>query len=128
MKSTIDKDKSLDIIEDAQRMLQAYGDMPVDELIRTLLEESGVEMDKDTFLAIAGYGLHPIQQRIIAKAAQYQADVMLVMAVLPGKHRYESVEAAITASGIPARDIYMDLAAGQPTVALARFYEALGTA
>lgn len=83
-------------------------------------------MDKDTFAAIAGFGLHPVQQRIIAKAAQHQKNVIQVMAVLPGKHRYESVEAAIRASGIPARDIYMDLAAGQPTYALARFCEALG--
>jgi hypothetical protein len=83
-------------------------------------------MDKDTFAAIAGYGLHPMKRRIIAKAIQHQAEILTIMAVLPGKHRYESVEAAINASGISPQSIYMCLAAGGHTLVLARFYEALG--
>lgn len=82
-------------------------------------------MNEDTFLSIAGFGLTPMQQALIAKAAQHQEEIIQVMCVLPGKYRYEQVEAAIRASGVMARDIYESLVANQHTVALARFYAAL---
>lgn len=64
-------------------------------------------------------------QADIQQALQHQSEVLRVMTILPGKHRYEQVDAAITASGAAPMDIYMSLAADQHTFALARFYEAL---
>ncbi len=54
-----------------------------------------------------------------------QRDIMKVMSVLPGKHRYEQVEAAINASGVHPETLYYSLASGEHTIALARFYESL---
>ena len=62
---------------------------------------------------------------IAAKQAKHQQEIMQVMCVLPGEHRYEQVEATINASGVWAHDIYESLAANQRTIALARFYESL---
>ncbi len=61
----------------------------------------------------------------IAEKARYQEEVMQVMCVLPGKYTYKQVEAAINAAGVWPKDLYMSLAANQPTFALTRFYEAL---
>jgi hypothetical protein len=55
-----------------------------------------------------------------------QRDIMKVMAVLPGKYRYDQVDAAINASGMHPETVYMSLASGEHTMALATFYEALG--
>ena len=49
------------------------------------------------------------------------------MAVLPGKHRYEQVEAAINAAGISPYGLYVYLCANEWIPAVGRFYEALGT-
>ncbi len=61
----------------------------------------------------------------IAEKARHQEEIMQVMCVLPGKYRYAQVEAAINAAGVWPKDLYMSLAANQPTFALTRFYEAL---
>lgn len=63
---------------------------------------------------------------MLTELVKQQENVLWVMSVLPGKYRYEQVEAAINASGVTPHDLYMMLAANQQTDALARFYEALG--
>lgn len=82
-------------------------------------------MDKDNFRGFALLGGPFATHPSIVAVAKHQEEVIQVMCVLPGKHRYEQVEAAIRASGVSPHDIYLDLAANQQTVALARFYEAL---
>lgn len=54
-----------------------------------------------------------------------QRDILKVMSVLPGKYRYEQVDAAINASGVHPEQVYRSLAAGESTEMLACFYEAL---
>jgi hypothetical protein len=54
-----------------------------------------------------------------------QRDILKVMAVLPGKYRYDQVEAAINASGMHPETMYRSLASGESTEVLACFYEAL---
>ncbi len=61
----------------------------------------------------------------IQRQAERQEEILRVMCMLPGKYRYEQVNAAINASGISPYDIYESLAANKYTIALARFYEAL---
>ncbi len=68
----------------------------------------------------------PTMQAIMEAEAKYQEDVIRVMTVLPGKYRYEQVEAAINASGVSLYGLYIDLCANQRTFALERFYVALG--
>jgi hypothetical protein len=63
----------------------------------------------------------------LARKIKHQQEILEVMTVLPGKYHYKQVEAAISASGTSPRDIYVSLAANERTLALARFYEALGT-
>ena len=67
----------------------------------------------------------PQEKAEIAEKARHQKEVIQVMCVLPGKYRYAQVEAAINAAGVHPNDLYMSLAANQPTFALTRFYEAL---
>jgi hypothetical protein len=55
----------------------------------------------------------------------HQRDIMKVMSVLPGKYRYEQVDAAINASGAHPETLYYSLASGESTEMLAVFYEAL---
>jgi hypothetical protein len=55
----------------------------------------------------------------------HQRDIMKVMSVLPGKYRYEQVDAAINASGVVPEQVYRSLAAGESTEVLACFYGAL---
>jgi hypothetical protein len=62
---------------------------------------------------------------VLSAGAQHQADVIQVLAVLPGSYRYTAVESAIRASGASALGIYRALAAGTRSEALDRFYEAL---
>lgn len=83
-------------------------------------------MNKDDFRGFALLGGPFATHPSIAAVAKHQEEVIRVMTVLPGKYRYEQVEAAIRASGVTSHDIYLDLAANQQTVALTRFYEALG--
>lgn len=64
-------------------------------------------------------------KRAIADKVQHQKEVLKVMAVLPGNYRYTQVAAAIQAAGVSSNDIYMSLSAGEHTIVLARFYEAL---
>lgn len=67
--------------------------------------------------------LHP--KHYIEAATNRQRDILQIMAVLPGKHRYEAIDAAVNASGTHPVSIYTSLAAGELTMAVARFYEAL---
>lgn len=67
--------------------------------------------------------LHP--KRYLAAKAKHQRDILQIMAVLPGKHRYKAVDAAVYASGLYPEGVYTSLAVGEDTMALARFYEAL---
>lgn len=62
---------------------------------------------------------------IVARKADYQKEILRVMSVLPGKYRYAQVAAAIHAAGVAPNGVYMDLSAGERTIVLARFYEAL---
>lgn len=82
----------------------------------------------------------------IAREAQHQEAVIRIMTVLPGKYRYEQVEAAMKASGDTPYTLYMAIAANlsytdeaikryindldihsyRSAMALALFYEALG--
>lgn len=64
--------------------------------------------------------------RMIAAAVYHQEQVLKVMTLLSGKYRYAQVEAAINAAGVSPHDLYMCLAANEPTFTLLRFYEALG--
>jgi len=65
------------------------------------------------------------QRAEIAWQAAHQQEVIQVLTVLPGRHTYQQVDAAIHAANVSPRDIYLSLAANQPTDTLARFYEAL---
>ena len=80
----------------------------------------------------------------IARLAQHQENVIRIMTVLPGKYRYEQVEAAMNASKVSPYDLYMaiatdlrvanleryglvwDVDAHRQAIALEQFYEALG--
>lgn len=75
--------------------------------------------------AMLGYNV-PGVKAIVTRQIEHEKEVIQVMTVLPGKYRYKQVEAAINASGIRPNDLYYDLAANQRTMALERFYEALG--
>lgn len=85
-------------------------------------------MDEDTIAGLGwamfggGFANHPY----IVAARKHQEDVIRVMSVLSGRYRYESVEAAIRAYGGSPYSLYMSLAADEKTIALQRFYEALG--
>ena len=81
-------------------------------------------------LSELAFGLHYTFLTPARKAeAQYyldrQCDVMKVMAVLPGKYRYDQVDAAVNASGVHPEQVYRSLASGESTEVLACFYEAL---
>ncbi len=78
------------------------------------------------FLSIIAHASSASKRYVEAKI-NHQRDVIQIMAVLPGKYRYAQVDAAINASGVRPEDISMSLAANEHTMALARFYEALGT-
>jgi hypothetical protein len=75
--------------------------------------------------ALLGLAMPSFLQRAIAREAQHQQEVLQVMSLLPGKYRYEQVEAAINASGRYPSHVYELIAMNEPTLALELFYEAL---
>lgn len=71
------------------------------------------------------FSLPSYYHSIITKRAAYEESVLKVMTMLPGKYRYEQVEAAIQAAGVSPSYMHESLAANVPTPVLLRFYEAL---
>ncbi len=76
-------------------------------------------------IALVGFTLPSMLRRGLAREVKYQQEVLQVMTVLPGKYRYEQVEAAINASGLYPRDMYELVAANASTPAMKLFYETL---
>jgi hypothetical protein len=80
---------------------------------------------REAMFSIRWCFLSNAQKAEIAYRSNRQRDILNVMCVLPGKHRYEQVSAALAASGVSPSDIYASLSANESTVALVLFYEAL---
>ncbi len=59
-------------------------------------------------IALVGFTLPSMLRRGLAREVKYQQEVLQVMTVLPGKYRYEQVEAAINAS-VFTQEICMNL-------------------
>lgn len=65
----------MDIIESAQKILQSYGDMPVDELMQKLLKEKAGDMDFDRLYNLpptTSEELEQIKEGILALAVTEQ--------------------------------------------------------